>query len=68
MWLGATVVNQEEANRDIVKLLRTPAAVRFLSMEPLLGHVRLEDANTTRLFGLRLPLDRGARRLRAVGA
>jgi protein gp37 len=35
--LGATVVNQEEADRDIPKLLATPARVRFLSMEPLLG-------------------------------
>lgn len=41
VWLGATIVNQEEANRDIVKLLDTPAEVRFLSMEPLLGPVDL---------------------------
>jgi protein gp37 len=37
VWLGATVVNQEEADRDIPKLLDTPARVKFLSMEPLLG-------------------------------
>ncbi|QCP50192.1 phage Gp37/Gp68 family protein [Trinickia violacea] len=42
VWLGATIVNQEEANRDIPKLLITPARVRFLSMEPLLGPVDLE--------------------------
>jgi protein gp37 len=41
VWLGATVVNQEEADRDIPKLLSVPAAVRFLSMEPLLGPVTL---------------------------
>jgi protein gp37 len=41
IWLGATIVNQEEADRDIPKLLDTPAAVRFLSMEPLLGPVNL---------------------------
>lgn len=41
IWLGATVVNQEEADRDIPKLLATPARVRFLSMEPLLGSVNL---------------------------
>ncbi|HSV48403.1 MAG TPA: phage Gp37/Gp68 family protein [Ramlibacter sp.] len=41
VWLGATIVNQEEADRDIPKLLATPAAVRFLSMEPLLGAVDL---------------------------
>ena len=38
-WLGATVVNQDEADRDIPKLLATPAAVRFLSCEPLLGPI-----------------------------
>mgnify|MGYP003388684612 CR=1 FL=1 len=37
VWLGATIVNQEEADRDIPKLLSTPAVVRFLSCEPLLG-------------------------------
>ncbi len=41
VWLGATIVNQEEADRDIPKLLATPAVVRFLSMEPLLGPVDL---------------------------
>ncbi|HCP78610.1 MAG: hypothetical protein CML16_14940 [Pusillimonas sp.] len=43
VWLGATIVNQEEANRDIPKLLQVPARVRFLSMEPLLGPVNLTD-------------------------
>ncbi|AHE33808.1 phage Gp37/Gp68 family protein [Burkholderia pseudomallei] len=41
VWLGATIVNQEEADRDIPKLLAVPARVRFLSMEPLLGPVDL---------------------------
>lgn len=39
VWIGATIVNQEEAERDIPKLLALPAAKRFLSMEPLLGPV-----------------------------
>ncbi|KLJ02862.1 phage Gp37/Gp68 family protein [Luteimonas sp. FCS-9] len=39
VWLGATICNQAEADRDIPKLLAAPAAVRFLSMEPLLGQV-----------------------------
>ncbi len=42
VWLGATIVNQAEADRDIPKLLELPARVRFLSMEPLLGPVDLE--------------------------
>jgi protein gp37 len=41
VWLGATVVTQEEYNRDIWKLLNTPARIRFLSMEPLLQPIRL---------------------------
>lgn len=43
LWIGATVVNQEEADRDIPKLLQIPAAVRFLSIEPLLGPVDLNN-------------------------
>jgi len=39
IWIGATVVDQVEADRDIPKLLRVPAALRFLSLEPLLGSV-----------------------------
>lgn len=39
VWLGATITNQMEAERDIPKLLELPARVRFLSMEPLLGPV-----------------------------
>jgi protein gp37 len=39
VWLGISVVNQEEADRDIRKLLAVPARVRFLSVEPMLGPV-----------------------------
>lgn len=42
VWIGATVVDQAEADRDIPKLLEVPARVRFLSLEPLLGAVNLE--------------------------
>ncbi len=40
VWLGISVVNQEEADRDIQKLLRIPARVRFLSCEPLIGAIQ----------------------------
>lgn len=44
--LGATVVNQAEADRDVPKLLATSQelgiSVPFLSMEPLLGPVDLQ--------------------------
>lgn len=39
VWLGTTAENQEEADRRIPTLLQTPAAVRFVSAEPLLGPV-----------------------------
>lgn len=42
IWLGATVVNQEEADRDIPKLLSIETRVRFLSIEPMLGPIDLE--------------------------
>jgi len=40
VWLGATIVNQEEYDRDAHKLLAVPASVRFLSVEPMLGSIR----------------------------
>lgn len=39
VWLGATIVNQEEAERDVPKLLATPARLHFVSYEPALGPV-----------------------------
>lgn len=39
VWIGASIVNQEEADRDLPKLLATPAAKRFVSYEPALGPV-----------------------------
>ena len=41
VWLGVTVENQRTADERIPPLLKTPAAVRWLSMEPLLEEVRL---------------------------
>jgi protein gp37 len=43
VMLGASIVNQDEADRDIVKLLALPARVRFLSCEPLLGPINLRQ-------------------------
>lgn len=43
VWVGSTVVNQEEADRDIPKLLQVPARVRFLSIEPMLGPIDLRQ-------------------------
>ena len=41
VWLGTTVENQAEADRRVPVLLGVPAALRFLSCEPLLGPVNL---------------------------
>ena len=44
VWLGVSVENQQWADIRIPALLDTPAAVRFLSCEPLLGPVDLGPA------------------------
>jgi protein gp37 len=41
IWLGVTAENQEQADERIPILLDTPAAVRFVSVEPMLGPVEL---------------------------
>lgn len=41
VWLGVSVENQRWADQRIPLLLETPAAVRFLSCEPLLGPIDL---------------------------
>ena len=51
VWLGTSVESQKWADVRIPQLLGTPAAVRFLSCEPLLGPVDLFAWN----------IDRGAR-------
>jgi protein gp37 len=64
VWLLATVVNQEELNRDLPKLLTTPATIHGLSVEPLLAPIDLAKAadinpetahlwlDTDRVYGL----------------
>lgn len=41
VWLGTTVENQTLAEKRLPFLLKIPAAVRFLSCEPLLGELNL---------------------------
>jgi protein gp37 len=43
VWLGVSVENQTWADRRIPALLATPAAVRWISAEPLLGPVDLTE-------------------------
>lgn len=42
VWLGTSVENQESYDERLRHLIETPAAVRYLSMEPLLGPVKLD--------------------------
>ena len=43
VWLGTSVENQAAADKRIPELLATPAAVRWVSIEPLLGPVDLSQ-------------------------
>jgi protein gp37 len=49
VWLGVSVEDQKTANARIPLLLQTPAAVRFISAEPLLGpidwHLHIADGS-----------------------
>jgi len=42
VWLGVTAENQEQADKRIPKLVQAPAAIKFVSCEPLLEKVDLE--------------------------
>ncbi|MCK9519296.1 MAG: phage Gp37/Gp68 family protein [Dehalococcoidia bacterium] len=42
IWLGVTAENQQRADERIPILLQIPAAVRFVSVEPMLGPVHLK--------------------------
>lgn len=45
VWLGTSVENQAAADERIPHLLATPAAIRFLSCEPLLGPIEMPQHN-----------------------
>lgn len=49
VWIGASVEYQEYADERIPALLDTPAVVRFLSCEPLLGPIDLTRVKHPRL-------------------
>lgn len=43
VWIGVSVEDQQRADERIPHLMKTPAAVRWLSCEPLLGPVDLSE-------------------------
>lgn len=47
VWLGVSVEDQQRADERIPVLLDTPAAVRWISAEPLLGPIDLRDLTRT---------------------
>lgn len=42
VWLGVSAEDQRRADERILDLLATPAAVRFVSAEPLLGRIEVD--------------------------
>jgi protein gp37 len=51
VWLGVTAEDQQRADERIPLLLQTPAAVRFVSCEPMLGRIDLASAVAKRRIG-----------------
>jgi protein gp37 len=49
LWLGVSVEDQNTAEERIPWLLETPAAVRFISVEPMLGPVNLARVRWARI-------------------
>jgi len=47
LWLGVSVENQATADYRIPLLLQTPAAVRFVSVEPMLEEINLLQINAS---------------------
>lgn len=47
VWIGTTVEDQKSANQRIPALLQVPAAIRFLSCEPLIGPVNLREVSSS---------------------
>ncbi|OSQ34290.1 DUF5131 family protein [Thalassospira sp. MCCC 1A01428] len=57
VWIGTSVEDQATANERIPVLLETPAAVRFVSAEPLLGPVDITSLDGGYHDGVRLIID-----------
>ncbi len=49
VWMGVSVENQEFADIRLSHLREVPAAVKFLSVEPLLGPITFEPGTVSRL-------------------
>jgi len=58
IWLGVSVENQATADERIPILMKTPAAVRFLSVEPLLEAVDITNKGIKNGYSLPTARDR----------
>ncbi|WP_054210626.1 DUF5131 family protein [Bosea vaviloviae] len=56
VWLGVSAEDQRRAEERIPDLLATPAAIRFVSAEPLLGPIDFQSLNLLRYFKVENPL------------
>jgi protein gp37 len=63
IWLGVTAENQEQADKRIPILLSIPAAVRFVSVEPMLGAITLPLTRPCEMCGgsMSVPCDGGGK-------
>jgi protein gp37 len=70
VWFGVTVCNQAEADEKIPLLLDTPAAHRFVSVEPMLGPIDMSTECLTDELGSypfpNLPQNMRTRRIDAL--
>lgn len=57
VWLGVSAEDQKRADERVPELLATPAAIRFVSAEPLLGPIDFEDIDDGERDGVRLRFD-----------
>jgi protein gp37 len=50
VWIGTSIATQSDADKNVPKLLEIPAAVRFLSCEPLVARVSIDRGGWLRPF------------------
>lgn len=65
IWFGVTAENQEQADKRIPILLQTPTAVRFVSVEPMLGSIDFTRIGGDQFGWGRLDALNGLRYIRA---
>lgn len=66
VWLGVSVEDHKTADERIPLLVETPAAVRWLSIEPLLSHLNLNAYFSVNFFWNKKPYPSGCMNLNWV--